>query len=544
MHSRGCGPSSKAENLPIFERAVFLTENAWYGGKLDSVAFDLSIRSMAHPCERVGKEAVVIRNEKRERPLALQYAIDQLLKDTIQIASQEGIFRTQPYRYNIQDFDGRVDWSNQFVTKLLAEGQGTCRSLPYLYKILSDRLELETWLSLAPNHIYIKHRDAGKRSEGWQRRMHNVELTNGSFPTDGWLMAPGYITLTSIREGLYMRGLTDKESVVQCVIDLANGYTRQSGQLSDGFVTECVALALPYDSLNINARLLEIRLAREAWQKSGKKRDLQTLEALCKQLVAQGYREMPAQMYLNWLFELRATENPLDSVRYLPKRYPKPDSLNGLPVLTLTDGYFDEFPDWADSTRTAGVIFDLKAQRVVGIVEPDSLQRGEPWAPTLWLSVDPISHPYQSPYVAFDDNPIFYVDPNGTTVGDYYTRSGSYLGSDGIDDGKNYIVNNIEDIHSMQNDVQVAINSGGSGIVDKNKYCTSDYFEIPSSVHRKVMERAVRLNNVSGRGAGAQIAFAPAHALIQHRDSTGQTRNLGLTSGATSTMLPTSKPAT
>lgn len=60
-----------------------------------------------------------------------------------------------------------------------------------------------------------------------------------------------------------------------------------------------------------------------------------------------------------------------------------------------------------------------------------------------WLSVDPIAHHYQSPYCSMDNNPIYYVDPDGTTVnGDYYNKKGKHLGSDGKDDDKVYVVSN------------------------------------------------------------------------------------------------------
>jgi RHS repeat-associated protein len=60
-----------------------------------------------------------------------------------------------------------------------------------------------------------------------------------------------------------------------------------------------------------------------------------------------------------------------------------------------------------------------------------------------WHVVDPLAHefPHQSPYAAFNNNPIFYIDPDGRAAvppGDYYDKNGAYLGNDGIDDGKVY----------------------------------------------------------------------------------------------------------
>jgi len=67
-------------------------------------------------------------------------------------------------------------------------------------------------------------------------------------------------------------------------------------------------------------------------------------------------------------------------------------------------------------------------------------------AVSQWLSVDPLAekYPFVSPYTYTYDNPVMFVDPTGMagmkSDGDYYGKNGKYLGSDGIDDGKIYIV--------------------------------------------------------------------------------------------------------
>ena len=61
---------------------------------------------------------------------------------------------------------------------------------------------------------------------------------------------------------------------------------------------------------------------------------------------------------------------------------------------------------------------------------------------SIWLSVDPMSdkYPRLSPYVYCANNPVKLVDPNGEEIGDYFDLNGFFLGSDGIDDGKVYVV--------------------------------------------------------------------------------------------------------
>ena len=49
-------------------------------------------------------------------------------------------------------------------------------------------------------------------------------------------------------------------------------------------------------------------------------------------------------------------------------------------------------------------------------------------------------YPSLSPYVYCANNPVKLVDPNGEEVGDFFDENGIFLGSDGKDDGKIYII--------------------------------------------------------------------------------------------------------
>jgi hypothetical protein len=73
-----------------------------------------------------------------------------------------------------------------------------------------------------------------------------------------------------------------------------------------------------------------------------------------------------------------------------------------------------------------------------------------------WHTVDPMSESYysHSPFHFSGNNPLRFLDLNGMNYGDYYTESGKKIGTDKIDDEKNYVV--VE-----QSDVDRIVESGG-----------------------------------------------------------------------------------
>lgn len=281
-----------------FKRAVFLTENAYFDNKLDYKDFNALLAELARTCKTIeeGSRPYFLYEQSDKEQVLHNAVLFKLLTETTSFNSGRVL---APYRYDFEDFNGDADWRKMFVSKLLVTHSGNCHSLPFLYKILAEETGAQAWLALAPNHIYLKQHN---QKDGW----YNTELTSGTFPMDAWLMASGYISKETIVSGIYMDTLSARQNVVLCLVDLAKGYEHKRGPASESFVLKCTDLALHYFPHYINAQLLQaeaLRIRFERLQKdaASAQQAYAAMNAAYTRIYKTGYREMPAQMYTDWL---------------------------------------------------------------------------------------------------------------------------------------------------------------------------------------------------------------------------------------------------
>jgi hypothetical protein len=299
---------------PNFKKAVFLVENADFDNSLSYQSFSQEITNLANLCRMFHQANPLIHYAHNDRATVETWgAIFTVMTDSVAVALPNGKKAYHvPFAYDFEDYFGEKDWTKMFVTKLLATGKGNCHSLPYLYKILCKELGVTANLALAPNHMYVKHRS---EKTGW----YNTELTSATFPIDAWLMATGYIHLSAIQNGIYLKALTEEESIALCLLDLAEGYRRRTNGSDPSFVLKCCDTALLYFPLCVNALLLKAEVLKAMFEKTSNQNLLDEAQALYLQAHDLGYRQMPKTMYLDWLLELQNTKE-----KYLHKGLPGP----------------------------------------------------------------------------------------------------------------------------------------------------------------------------------------------------------------------------
>jgi hypothetical protein len=300
------------EQIPLsFKNAVFATENAYLDNQLSLDEYNREIEILVRLASVLSNSEQMTYKGKDSEMIAKHSGLFETITDSVMIALDSiHIFVHTPYTYDFDDPTGQKDRTKMFVSKLLETGKGNCHSLPYLYKILSDELSIPCWLSFSPNHIYIK---LYAEKTGW----YNTELTSATFPVDAWIIASGYVTIDAIKNGLYMDTLSNRQAVANCLLDLAQGYQHKFGKENPEFVVKCCNTVLQYHPTNVNALLTKAEAQKYYIHSLMKAKSLKKPEELFSdpfvremysdmestyiQLHKSGYRQMPEEMYLQWM---------------------------------------------------------------------------------------------------------------------------------------------------------------------------------------------------------------------------------------------------
>ena len=111
-----------------------------------------------------------------------------------------------------------MTFAKKLLPTYLATRRGNCVSMPILFVILGQRIELDVTLAKAPSHIFVKYRDEAGRA-------YNIEATSGGrFARDVWMRQQSPMTDLSVLTGIYMRPLSKKEAIVEMMGTLLEFY--------------------------------------------------------------------------------------------------------------------------------------------------------------------------------------------------------------------------------------------------------------------------------------------------------------------------------
>lgn len=289
----------------------FLIENAFFENKLDKNEFDKAITNSRQFLIAKMKEL----GYDRKSNAAKNFMLFQFFSETLQLKDSKE--KHLPFQYDFEDYMGIHNYSKMFVTKLIRTGSGQCHSMPLLYLILAEEIGAEAYLALSPNHSYIRFPDD-------KGKWYTVELTNGMFSTESYILQSGYVKSEALQNRIYMENLTKKELLSKQLSDLAEGYIHKFGY--DEFAQEIInkALELYPNSISahmINANLATARVKYVVYQLGIDTSDARQREKILQypkgvQLLKQmhrhyvlidnlGYEHMPEAAYQQWLQSMK-----------------------------------------------------------------------------------------------------------------------------------------------------------------------------------------------------------------------------------------------
>ena len=325
-----CFQSAREEILEMLEgkkemslkRAVFVTENAFFGNKMKYEEFDAAIQNLKHICLLKMQEEKLDKNDG----LAKLMMVFRILSEVVEVkepGSEKTIIH-HPMKYDFEDYRADVNTGNYMVSKLLSKNTGQCHSMPLLFLILAEELKTEAFGCFSPSHSFIKFQDK-------QNRWYNIELTQGAVVTDDFYMNSGFIKSKAIQTGIYLNPRTMKQTIAHMLNDLSAYYISRYGY--DHFIEENSNLVLRYSPSDLTAyqhyanictvqalyvidacgrppkeQLPEYPQAHRLFKKM-----LQSYE----KIDSLGYEEMPAEIYHNWLKQV-------DKAKTLPENQPSP----------------------------------------------------------------------------------------------------------------------------------------------------------------------------------------------------------------------------
>jgi regulator of sirC expression with transglutaminase-like and TPR domain len=117
------------------------------------------------------------------------------------------------FSYDLSDPFG-TKANSRLLSTYVRTRKGNCVSMPILFLIVADRLDLKVRLAAAPLHLFVRYTDPAGAD-------HNLEATSGGHRArDEWYRQNLPMTDRSIESGIYLRTLTKRETVAAMALSV------------------------------------------------------------------------------------------------------------------------------------------------------------------------------------------------------------------------------------------------------------------------------------------------------------------------------------
>jgi hypothetical protein len=545
-----------------YERAIYLIENAWWDNRIDPIKFQAMLdwginnirQIMAHskfePKPRVqewGHTTVWDKLDEKykkdkgySKSLTANYAIYKYMTDTTLFMEQDHIFFHEPYYYSTSDPMGSNDWTNTQVVSLMQKHMGNCYAFVSLFKIFAERLHTDAVICSAPSHVYICHSDE-------DATLYNIELSSRAFPSTGTISTLTHTTQTAAENDISLRQLDLKQSVALCLVYLAKGYEHKLDIQADDFILQCAEQALQYDAHNLNALLLKREVLEQRVLSLNKSiaqlkdnQDYKNLEQLTTKLYQLGYKEMPLDMK-NLLIQQWSRDSSVILVKqnYSPVAANK-SVKNPTRNFNLAWGVFEEEIKDKPMERYGRFLYNTKLHKITAVAPEQKLYNDYSFDPVAFaMNVDPLAHkfPWQSPYSAFNGNPIIYNDPTGAAghlvivdnpngnggtvfiVATYYTVKND-VAQNGFNAAQVAKINTIEgSLNAQHYQITADINANGKSVKGYNVQFSINVVEVGTKAEAegKISNSLTQSFKIPLDNAGKNIeSIAPNNALVNY----------------------------
>ena len=111
-----------------FKRAVFLTENAFLNGSLDYPTFCKQVSVLAKIAKQVSIENKLLYDLEDKSKVEIYAGTFHLITQGFKYQKDTSVYHYQPFVYDFTVFDGKYEWTQMFVTKLMQTHSGNCHS--------------------------------------------------------------------------------------------------------------------------------------------------------------------------------------------------------------------------------------------------------------------------------------------------------------------------------------------------------------------------------------------------------------------------------